>query len=185
MHSRISEVLDYLDTQRAGLMAAVKTVPPALTSLRPSPDRWSAAQVVSHLGIVETSIAALIRQRLLEARAAGLGPDPDTSPILPTLDVARLLDRERALVAGERSRPPEAPIMDDAIATLERTRRILRGAIERADGLALGDVTAPHPLLGSLILYQWLVFLGAHEARHAAQIREIATALGVEPTSRT
>ena len=46
------EVLDYLDTQRAGLMAAVKTVPPALTSRRPSPDRWSATQVVSHLGIV-------------------------------------------------------------------------------------------------------------------------------------
>jgi hypothetical protein len=148
-----------------------------MASRRPSPGRWSAAQVVSHLGIVEASIAALFRQRLHEARAAGLGIDLDTSPILPTLDLARLLDRERALVAGERSQPPETPAMDDALATLTRTRKMLRSAVIHADGLALGDVTAPHPFLGSLNLYRWLIFVGAHEARHTAQIREVARTL--------
>ena len=177
MHPRVTEILEYLDDQRAGLTEAVAGVPPTIAGRRPSPERWSAAQVVAHLGIVEASIAALFMQRLLEARAAGLGPDRETSPILPTLDVTRLLDRERALVAGERLRPPESPAMDDALATLARTRERLRRAIKRADGLALGDVSAPHPLLGSLNLYQWLIFLGAHEARHAAQIREVARTL--------
>jgi hypothetical protein len=176
MHARITEVLNYLDDQRAGLLAAVAEVPPGLASRRPAPDRWSAAQVVSHLGLVEGSIAAMLRHRLVEARAAGLDVDPDSSPILPTLDVARLLDRERALVAGERTRPPETPLVDDALAILTRTRESLRREIIRADGLALGTIAAPHPFLGSLNLYQWLIFLGAHEARHAAQIREVAAA---------
>jgi len=177
MQPRITEGLKFLDLQRSVLIAAVAEVPPGDADRRPSPERWSAAQVVSHLGSVEASIAGLFRQRLQEARDAGLGAEQDPSPILPTLDIARLLDRERALVASERVRPPEAPVMDEVLATLERTRGILRRAVVLADGLAIGEVTAPHPFLGSLNLYQWLIFLAAHEARHAAQIRTIAETL--------
>ena len=177
MHPRVTEVLEFLDQQRSVLIAAVAEVPSGGAARRPSPERWSAAQVVSHLGIVEASIAGMLRQRILEARDAGLGAEQDASPILPTVDIARLLDRERALVASERARPPDAPVMEEALATLERTRDILRRTVIRADGLAMGEVTAPHPSLGSLNLYQWLIFLAAHEARHAAQIREIAEAL--------
>jgi hypothetical protein len=177
MHPRVTEVLAYLDDQRAGLIAVVETVPPALASRQPSPGRWSAAQVVSHLAIVESGIAGLFRQRVGDARAAGLGPERDMSPILPTVDLERLVDRERALAAGQRSLPPETPNIDDELATLTRTREILRHAVVRADGLALGEVSAPHPFLGSLNLYQWLIFLGGHEARHTAQIREVARAL--------
>jgi hypothetical protein len=38
-------------------------------------------------------------------------------------------------------------------------------------------VVVPHPALGDQNLYQWIAFVGAHESRHAAQIREIAAAL--------
>ncbi|MEA2712972.1 MAG: hypothetical protein QOK27_933, partial [Gemmatimonadales bacterium] len=38
---------------------------------------------------------------------------------------------------------------------------------------ALGGLTFSHPLLGSLDLYQWILFVGQHEARHAAQIAEL------------
>ena len=32
----------------------------------------------------------------------------------------------------------------------------------------------PHPVLGPINIYQWALFVGSHEARHALQIREIA-----------
>jgi hypothetical protein len=38
-------------------------------------------------------------------------------------------------------------------------------------------VSWPHPRFGPLTGYQWIAFSGAHEARHAAQIREIAEQL--------
>jgi hypothetical protein len=47
------------------------------------------------------------------------------------------------------------------------------------DGIAIDAVTHPHPVLGVIDAYQWFIFIGSHEARHAEQIREIATALGV------
>ena len=33
----------------------------------------------------------------------------------------------------------------------------------------------PHPLFGPLSAYHWFAFIAAHEARHAAQIREIVS----------
>ena len=38
----------------------------------------------------------------------------------------------------------------------------------------LEGYTGDHPYFGALNMYQWGVFLGYHDLRHAAQIREIA-----------
>ena len=67
--------------------------------------------------------------------------------------------------------------MTAAWSILERARAALRQAVLAADGRALSEVSAPHARLGTLNLYQWLIFLGTHEGRHAAQIREIAETL--------
>ena len=55
--------------------------------------------------------------------------------------------------------------------------RVNLAAIARGDGLALSQVEHPHPIFGPLNLYQWVAFVGAHEARHAAQIREVGAQL--------
>jgi len=47
----------------------------------------------------------------------------------------------------------------------------------KGDGLALGEVIQPHLVLGPINIYQWLLFVGSHEARHTAQVREIAAQL--------
>jgi hypothetical protein len=45
--------------------------------------------------------------------------------------------------------------------------------VRSADGLALSEIVQPHPVLGPINLYQWIAFVGAHEARHAAQVMEL------------
>jgi hypothetical protein len=45
------------------------------------------------------------------------------------------------------------------------------------DGLALGALRWAHPALGELDLYQYILFIGQHEARHARQIVEIGELL--------
>jgi hypothetical protein len=47
-----------------------------------------------------------------------------------------------------------------------------------ADGFARSEVIVPHAILGPLKVHQWLVIVGAHEGRHADQIRELAAAAG-------
>jgi len=64
-----------------------------------------------------------------------------------------------------------------AWAAVDQARDTTRALVIQTDGLAVETVVLPHPLFGSLDFYQWIVFLGGHEGRHALQVREIGRAL--------
>jgi hypothetical protein len=182
MHPRIREITEYLEAQRRALRLAVDAVPPAARARRPALDAWSVAEVIEHLALVEAAVAGMFGRTLAEARAKGLGPDTATGPVVTTLDVAVFADRTRRIEATESGRPREGLDADAAWARLDGVRGATLEALHDADGLALGEVTVPHRLLGTLDLYQWMVFLGAHEARHAVQIHAIHEALAATPS---
>lgn len=182
MHPRIAELLDYLDSRRALLRAAVEGVPAEQRSRRPAPDRWSVADVLEHLTLVDGGVARLLAKHVAEAPANGLVAETSATPLLGTMDLTRVLDRERPITAPERVQPREGLDAAAALAALERTRVALCEAVLAADGLALGALTAPHPVLGPITLYEWIAFVGAHEERHTAQIHEIARTLAARDT---
>jgi hypothetical protein len=171
------EVLDYLDHCRSELEQAVAAIPERLRSRRPAEDAWAVGEILEHLNLVEVRIAHLLAEEIGRARAAGLGPERDTSPVVPSMPVSRLLDRAERRVARENGRPSGRVSSEEAWRQLQSTRRALRATILGADGLALSELVLPHPFLGRLNVYQWLVFVGAHEGRHTAQVREVGTAL--------
>lgn len=173
-HPRAREVYDYLVTARVHLEDAVRAVPAAAREARRTPDRWSVAEILEHLARVNESIARLVDKRVATGREAGLGPDPESTSILWTLDVARLLDRRERMEAPDRIVPTGSLTFDAAWEALGRADEALQRAVLAADGLALGTISYPHTFLGPLNLYQWVAFAAAHEFRHAAQIREQA-----------
>lgn len=177
MHPRIHEVLTYLDEQRAALTTALDDVPPSLRSERPGPGQWSVAEVLEHLVIVETRIAALLDTKIRAARAVGLGPEQDTTPVMPTVDVAALLDRSSPRTASAASLPTGVHDPDTSWHALRTARERTKTMIADVDGLALGDVVIDHARLGPINVYQWLLFLAAHEGRHAGQIRDVMSRL--------
>jgi hypothetical protein len=174
MHPRLEEVLNYLDLQRAALSEAVELVPAELRDQPPGPDRWSVAQVLQHLVIIEKRIGMGMTKWVGDAVAGGLGPELDTSSVLNSLDLALIADRSRRRNAPEEVRPNRDLDAVSGWTALEQTRAVLRTGVLPGDGLALGEVIQPHPVLGPINIYQWLLFVAAHEARHTAQVREIA-----------
>lgn len=174
MHPHTDELLAHLDRTRSELRTSLDAAPTALHERPPAADRWSIAQVLEHLGIVERQVAALLRRGVRAATANGpLPPDLDTTPVLPTIDGARLLDRERRVQAGPMVQPKAALTAAAAFAELERTRADVVALVQSVDGQRTDAVQAPHPVLGTLTFHQWIAFLGFHEARHAAQIRAV------------
>ena len=169
-------MLTTLDRQLDDLRAAVATVPEDSRERRPTPDRWSVAEVLEHLAIVEAMIMKLCARQLAAAREAGLAEEIETSSIITLLPPERVANRKRAITAPETLRPRGMDVQA-AWAELEQIRGRFRQLVESCDGLALGDVSFPHPVLGSLNVYQWFLFASGHQARHAAQIREIADQL--------
>jgi hypothetical protein len=178
MHPRTEELLRHLDANRVVLRAAVDDVPPALRDVRPAPDRWSVAEVLEHLKRVEEQLTRLLSMKLSEAQAAGaLGPESATGPVVDPRAHRAVLDRRRQVVAGDRVLPRGQLDSSAALAALETTRAGLLELLSAYDGVAIAAVTHPHPILGPIDAYQWFAFIGSHEARHAAQIREIGDAL--------
>jgi superfamily II DNA/RNA helicase len=177
MHPRTAELADLLDRTRTDLRRAVDAVPAARRGEKPDADRWSVADVLEHLCIVEARIAGLVSKAVAEAKPSGLARETSTSSVLTSMNLTELANRERRLTAGETSRPTGTVSADDAWRALTRARRALHTALREGDGWALETLSAPHPRLGALNLYQWIVFVAGHESRHAAQIREIGEAL--------
>lgn len=177
MHPRTDELLRHLDLNRAALRAAIDAVPLERRETRPDPERWSVAEVLEHLSRIEERLTSVLSARLGEARDQGLEPERDTSSVVDTIDNAAVLDRRRRITAGEGVRPRGELDAAAAWAALEQARDKLRNLIIEYDGLALAAVTHPHPILGVFNANQWFAFVGTHEARHVAQVREIASAL--------
>jgi len=178
MHPRLAELVDYATAQRTALVAAVSTVPEPLRDARMHTGAWSIAEVLEHLHRVESGIARLLVRTIERRQQAGIPEERDTGSLLNSLDAYDLTRRDRRLVAPDPVAPRGGYSAAQGLAALALSREALLAAIRSGDGLALGGLTFPHPLLGSLDMYQWILFVGQHEARHAAQIAE----LGRSPT---
>jgi hypothetical protein len=176
MHTRTQEILDCLDAELASLRAAVEAIPEARRNERPAPDRWSVAEVLEHLAVVEQAVLKVCSRQFAKAREAGLPEESETTSIIDSLPVAHVANRERTLKSPEPL-IPKGMSADTAWRQLENTRVQFTEFVRSCDGLALERVSFPHPAFGDLNLYQWLLFAAGHHARHAAQIREIAAQL--------
>ena len=176
MHPRLTELLAYLELQRDRVRAEASRLPRDRWSVKPSPERWSIAEVIWHLQRVERGVAKLIAKRTSEARASGHPVEDVTTSVIGSLEGTHIEDRSQRLAAPSHVSPPEPIDPAEVESQLEESRLLLRAAIVDADGLALGSITHPHPVLGEINLYQWILFVGKHEARHAGQIAEVADA---------
>ena len=180
MHSRVEEVVNYLDLKRNALREAVERVPPELRDKQPGPDRWSVAQVLQHLNLIDKRVGLGMTKWVTEAREAGLGPETDSSSVMNSLPTQLIADRSQRRNAPEEVRPPGDIDAKAAWEALQTARETLRSAFLRGDGLALSEIVQPHPVLGPINLYQWMLFVASHEDRHTAQIIEIAENLSAE-----
>ena len=180
MHPRIEEVINYLDTERNALREAVERVPPELRDKQPGADRWSVAQVLQHLGIIERRIGLGMAKWVGAARTSGLGSETETSSVTNSIPHQLIADRSQRRNAPEEIRPQGDIDARSAWETLQQSRETLRAAFLAGDGLALSQVIQPHPVLGPINLYQWMLFVGSHEMRHTAQVNEIAEQLNAD-----
>jgi uncharacterized damage-inducible protein DinB len=172
-HSDRDDMLRLLDEERQALLADIERVPVARREERPSPTTWSVAEVLEHLAHVERGIAKLIAIR-------GREQPPAEQPAAAPLDdarIARLRGREARIEAPERVRPSGTMSASEALGALEDARAKLRDAVIAADSRSLDACTHAHAVLGVLTLRDWVRFVAHHEARHAAQVAEIARAL--------
>ena len=173
--SSLASIRTTLAADRERLRAAVEHVPVSARETRPAPDRWSVAEVLEHLALVEGRVAGLFGMLLADAPRL----DAAAGGVATELDRAGLRDRERRITAPDAIQPTGKVSAATAMATLEQTRQQLLALLDKIESerVDLSKVSRQHPVLGPLDGYQWIHAVGGHEERHTMQIAEIAAAL--------
>ncbi len=169
--------MSYVEEKRRELLKSFEGVSGTRLCQRADPSGWSVAEILEHLRMVESGVAKLITKRVAKAREEGLREETATSSVLSSFDrhAAKL---ESGLLQAPTLVQPRIDVdINEAIEGLETSRAALRAAVVSADGLAIGDIKHTHLVLGELDLYQWLIFVGHHEARHRKQIERTLKSL--------
>jgi len=173
MHPRLAELVEYAESTRRDLLAQVTDFPAGRAHTPGADGAWSLSQQLAHLHLVEHSSVRAMFRALKDAKKAGLGPETETSSLRGALDSTDLAYGTRKLEAPEFVTPTDAPDIETALARLRESREGLHAWAREADGFALATVTFPHPRLGVLNLYEWVLMIAGHERRHMIQIERL------------
>ncbi|MCS7023476.1 MAG: DinB family protein [Bryobacteraceae bacterium] len=165
--------LSHLHATRKMFLDAVAGLTPAQWEFKPAPEVWSIAEVAEHITLSEDMLFEIATQRALKAPTEPLS---DFAPRGFRDDeklLAAVLDRSTKVKAPEALTPRRSfPTPADLISEFKRRRdRTLEYV--RTTEAALRAHRFPHPVLGPLDAYQWLLLVSAHCERHILQLNEV------------
>ncbi|MFY9841832.1 MAG: DinB family protein [Terriglobales bacterium] len=138
---------------------------------KPAPDRWSVSEVSEHITVAESSIFGLVQSKFMTSpadpakRAEAAGKDE--------IILLKVPDRSHKVQAPEFLKPTNRWASEaELVKAFEDSRQVTMDYI-RSTNDDLRDHFGPHPVLGMLDAYQWILLISAHSDRHTKQIEEV------------
>jgi uncharacterized damage-inducible protein DinB len=167
--------LHHLAASRERLLRAVEGLAPEQRSYRPAEDRWSVADCVEHIILVERFVLASVERILTKT------PEPEKQSEVVGKEkviLERVPSRDRRVKGPEAVMPTQRwPEFEALLGEFEATRQrsVSFTGETQAD---LRSHFFPHPFLGDFDCYQWLLFIGTHCERHVRQLEEVKSDAG-------
>jgi hypothetical protein len=171
---RLREIVDALHAARSRLVTAVVPLDQARMDAVSSSGGWSVGEILHHLQVTERSVARVVAKQVERAAAQGGGPDPRTDSVLGSLDRFDIERPSPKLVSPQGVVPTPGISRQALLDGLASSRAVLLAEVEKAAAYDLSRLSFPHPALGRLDLYQWLLFVAQHELRHLHQVERSA-----------
>jgi len=167
----LQSTLAYLARSQAGFLRTADGVPAEAWKTRPSEGRWSAAELVAHLMMVERAVVGKADRIAQKA--------PKHYPLLERIHLPIALVHSR-IIRRKTPVPVEPEMLHDKEEMLAELREVRGRTLAFLDEMKSRDLSEylwAHPALGNLNTYEWIKFLAAHEVRHTKQMREIAESI--------
>jgi hypothetical protein len=169
-------LLAYLKKTEDGVLQSIGHLTPSQWTFKADPSRWSIAECVEHLVLEEQTLFRGVTQTVVNI------PLPDGQARANHEQDQRIIqfltDRSQKVSAGESVRPSgKLATVADGIAQFSKVRG---ETIEwvRTTPLDLRAHGTVNPDLRYLDAYGYWILLGAHSARHTAQMEEVKEAAG-------
>ncbi|HYL78199.1 MAG TPA: DinB family protein [Bryobacteraceae bacterium] len=162
------QTLRYLAETRNGIVDAVKGLSEAQWKFKPAPDRWSVAEIVEHLALIEDVVSQNILANIEKAPAPSADRDPKQ---VDAMLLAKVPDRSTKFQAPPAAVPTgrwtPAETLEHFLASRAQTVALFKSTPD------LRDHALNHPVFGPLDGYEWVLAVAAHSARHTKQILEV------------
>jgi hypothetical protein len=135
---------------------------------KPGADKWSTAEIVAHLVMVERAIiggADRITRK-----------NPQKVPFLKRFHLPLWLVETR-VIRRKTPIPLDPSLLGDKetmLAELRDARERTLSFLEETESRDLSAYCWPHLFIGVLNVYEWFEIIAAHQLRHAKQVKEIA-----------
>jgi hypothetical protein len=138
---------------------------------KPAPDRWSVAEVAEHITVSEGMIFGMVQGKVMAGPAT---PEKRAEVKVTDEQILQLLpDRSHKAQAPEFLKPTgRFATREELVKTFEDERKATMDYV-RTSNDDFRDHFGPHPLLGPLDGYQWILLISGHSERHTKQIEEV------------
>ena len=166
------QLVEKLDASQRKLFAALQGVSEVQWHWKPAPDKWSIAEVADHIDLAEIKTPQLVHGMATNAPATPekkgevSGKDERVASEIPDRTQHRMM-RPDFLAPTDRW-PNPAALEKDFLANRAKTIAYVKTTQDD-----VRSHMAPHPEMGLMDGYQWLLLIAAHDERHTAQILEI------------
>lgn len=167
---RVEELLDVLAATRSALLATVSGISPGLASVRPRSGSWSVAEILTHLSLVDASVAGLVEKTVGQARSEGASGGGSNDSMISSLDRFRVSEVVMKIPAPASMVPEPVRSIEESLAALKTSREGLCNSLIDSADMDLDAYVRPHPMLKNITAYQWALFVAQHEERHRRQM---------------
>jgi hypothetical protein len=163
--------LKSLQATRDGFLQSIAGLSEKQWRFKPAPDRWSIAEVAEHITVSESTILGLVQTKFV----AGPATPERRAEVKFTDDqlLTRIPDRSHKAQAPEILKPTGRWANREELTKAFESERQATMEYVKTTQEDLRDHFGPHPSLGTLDAYQWILLISAHSERHTKQIEEV------------
>jgi hypothetical protein len=165
----MKEVIAKLDSIHQRMLDLVTPLDEQKFSNRFSQDRWSVAENIHHLYLVESKYVRLLDETL-KSQDKGMSSLRRLFQAPPQLVGMRLV---RVKVPEKAVEPIDAPPKEVVLENYNKVRAKLKALAKENGKARLKNLAIPHPMFGLFDGVNVVRFLGYHEQRHYKQILEM------------
>ena len=140
-------------------------------TFKPAPDRWSIAEVSEHITVSEGMILQLVQSKIMTGPAT---PEKRAEVKVTDVKILTLIpDRSHKVQAPDFLKPTgRFATREETVKAFEQARKTTMDYVQTTND-DLRDHFAPHPMLGMMDAYQYILLISAHSERHTKQIEEV------------
>jgi hypothetical protein len=171
-----------LEAQRSQVLARLAEWEPRCLTYRPSPEAWSAAEVLDHIVRAEVGTVHDLRSGLRHPHNLGSAQRPS----IATLSRILRSDKKFQVPGTAASIHPNRQItLPEVTHRWEQARRHLQLVLQRLSPADTGAGVFQHPFAGWMTVQEVLENFGDHLYHHEFQLERLRAACAAQPPGHT